>query len=409
VSQRGTEQVRRAFADWPGCPPILGRCHGDLDHSCSTRLTAQLIEAAAERHLWAETYDRPAVDVLRLQSEVAREIARQINVTVTPEQRSRLTSAREVNPKVYEACLRGKFYVSQNTPESFEKGMQYLHQAVEIDPAEPLGYVGLAEGYVTLGHGGAEQIDSFPRARAAAEQALKLDPDIAEAVGALADVALYYEWDWVKAEKLFKRALELNPSLVMTHYHYAWYLALFNRLDEAIAEQKLARDHDPLRPLHRAWLGWLYNAVGRYDEAIVEAKKALELNPKFWPSYRVLRVAYSRKGMHQEAIAAAQRHVEIAPIVGNAMLGAAYALAGRREQALTIAAKLKRGAPDTSYYLAEFYTALGDRDAALRELEAAYQAHITALPWIRVHGGDFDGLRDDPRFQDLVRRMELPL
>jgi len=370
--------------------------------------TAQLIEAAAQRNLWSETYDRPAADVLRLQSEVAREIARQINATVTPEQARRLSSAREVNPKVYEAYLRGKFYVSQNNPGSFEKGMDYLHQAVEIDPAEPLGYVGLAEGYVTLGHGGAEQIDSFPLAKAAAEQALKLDPDRAEAVGVLADVALYYERDWAKAEKLFKRALELNPSLAMTHYHYAWYLALFDRLDEAIAEHKLARDYDPLRPLNTAWLGQLYIYAGRYDEAIAEAKKALELDPKFRVSYGILRRAYSRKGMHQEAIAAAQRLVELNPNGGNTQLGIAYALAGRREQALAIAAKLKREAPDTADLSALFYAALGDRDAALRALEAAYERHGTAFPWIRVHGSGWDDFRDDPRFQDLLRKMNLP-
>jgi TolB-like protein/Tfp pilus assembly protein PilF len=373
-------------------------------------MTAQLIEAAADRNLWAETYDRPAADVLRLQSEVAREIARQINVTLTPEQSGRLTNAREVNPKVYEAYLRGKFYVSQNTPGSFEKGIQYLRQAVEIDPAEPLSWVGLAEGYVSLGHGGAEQIDSFPRARAAAEQALKLDPDAAEAVGVLADVALYYEWDWVKAENLFKRALELSPSLAGTHYHYAWYLALFDRLDEAIAEHKLARDHAPLQPANTGWLGGLYNFAGRYDEAIVEAKKALELEPKYWPGYRILSIAYSHKGMHPEAIAAAQRIVEFSPFTGNAVLGAAYALAGQREQALAIAGRLEQGVSQgPQQRLAELYVALGDRDAVFRELEAAYEAHVTSLPWIRVHGGLYDSVRDDPRFQNLLRRMKLPL
>jgi TolB-like protein len=372
-------------------------------------MTAQLIDAKTDQHLWADTYDRPVADVLGLMSEVAREIARQLNVTVTPEQESRLTSARKVNPKVYEACLRGKFYVSQNTPGSFEKGMKFLHEAVEIDPVEPLAYVGLAEGYVTLGHGGAEQLDSFPRARAAAEQALKLDPNVAEAVGVLADVALYYEWDWAKAETLFKRALELNPSLAATHYHYAWYLVLFDRLNEAIAEHKLARDLDPLVPGNTAWLGGLYNYAGRYEEAIVEAKKAIELNPKFPPSYGVLRNAYSRKGMHQEAIAAAQRFVELNTNWGNTELATAYALAGQREQALTVAAKVKRGVPATAQYLARVYGELGDKDAAFRELEAAYQGHWTTLPWIRVHGGPFDSLRGDPPFQDLLRRMKLPL
>ncbi len=400
-----TEKALREIASELGVDAVI---EGSAQRSGDrVRFTAQLIDAKTDRHLWADAYDRPIADVLGLQSEVAREIARQVNVRLTPDQQSRLTSTRKVNPRVYEAYVRGKFYVSQNTPESFEKGIKLLREAVEIDPAEPLAYVGLAEGYVSLGHGGAERPDSFPRARAAAEQALKLEPDIAEAVGALGDVALYYEWDWTKAESLLKRALELNPSHASSHYHYAWYLALFNRLDEAIAEHKLARDLDPLVPGNTAWLGQLYNYAGRYDEAIVEARKAIELNPKYGPSYSVLRYAYSRKGMHREALAAAERGAELDPIGGGAELGAAYALAGQRQQALAVLAKIKPS-PRSDYYMARAYAVLGNRDAAIRGLEAAYQGRATTLPWIRVHGGPHDSLRSDPRFGDLLRRMKLP-
>jgi adenylate cyclase len=236
---------------------------------------------------------------------------------------------------------------------------------------------------------------------------LKLEPDRAEAIGILADVALYHEWDWAKAEELFKRALGLNPSLAMTHYHYAWYLALFDRLDEAIAEHKLARDLDPLRALHTGWLGQLYNFAGRYDEAIVEADKALELNPGFWPSYVVLRFAYSGKGMHQEAIAAALHLAELNAERGNTELVTAYALAGQRVLASEIVAGLDRDTFDPRR-LANCYLALGDEERALHELEAAYESHRSTLPWVRVHGGPFDALRDQPRFQDLLRKMNLP-
>ncbi|MBN2564304.1 MAG: tetratricopeptide repeat protein, partial [Candidatus Eisenbacteria bacterium] len=401
-----TEKPLREIAGELGVDAII---EGSAQRSGDrVRITAQLIDAKTDQHLWADTYDRPVADVLALQSEVAREIARQIRVTVTPEQENRLTSARKVNPAVYDAYLRGMFYVSQNTPESFEKGMKLLHEAVAIDPAEPLAYAGLAEGYVTLGHGGAEQPDAYPRARAAAEQALKLDPNLAEAVGALADVALYYDWDWQKAENLFKRALDLNPSLAMTHYHYAWYLALFDRLDEAIAEHKLARDLDPLRPLHTAWLGGLYLQAGRPDEAVAEVQKSIELNPAFWPSYFVLCRAYLRMGMSEDAIVAAQRLIELEPVRGNVFLGVAYAQTGRTAQARAIAAMLE-GAPARSFQVAMLHAALGDKDAAFRVLEAAYAVHPTALPWIRVHGlHDYDPLREDPRFQDLLRRMKLP-
>jgi tetratricopeptide (TPR) repeat protein len=372
------------------------------------RITAELIHVPDQVQLWADNYERELSGILALQSDVTREVARQVQLVLTPEQERRLTSGRQVRPEVYEAYLRGMFYVSQNTPEAFEKGMRYLHQAVELDPAEPLAYAWLAEGYITLGHGGSEQLDAFPRARAAAEQALKLQPDMPEAVGVLAHVALYYEWDWARAEQLFQRALELNPSVAMTQYHYAWYLALFDRQDEAIVAHKRARDLDPLRALHTGWLGQLYNYVGWYDEAIVEAKKALQLNPEFWPSYRVMGTAYSSKGMHREAIAAALRMAEANPALGNAYLSLTYALAGQREQALMALSKVERHSGAFGYTAAA-HLALGDKDAAIDELEAAYKAHRPTLPWSRVHNSLVDGLRADPRFQDLLRRMNLPL
>ncbi|MDW7761389.1 MAG: protein kinase [Acidobacteriota bacterium] len=373
------------------------------------RITAELIKVEDQTQLWTKTYEREVSGLLTVQSEVAQNVADALALKLLPEEKTRLTSARTVNPEVYDAYLKGMFYVSQNTQESFDKGMKILHQAVEIDPAEPLAYLGLAEGYITLGHGGAELHDAFKRARAAAEQALKLDQNMAEAVGALAHVALYYEWDWEKAERLFKQALELNPSVAMTHYHYAWYLPLVDRLDEAIEHHKIARDLDPLRPLHTAWLGGLYNYAGRFDEAIVEANKALELNPKFGPSFNVLCAAYLCKNMPDEAIAAALRLKELLPEEGNAFLCMAYVSAGRREEALEISSMFEK---DTLRFLtvSQAYLALGDKDEAFRVLESAYEAHRATLPWIRVHwkaGGGFEAVYDDPRFQDLLRRMNL--
>ena len=220
------------------------------------RISAALIQAANQNQVWADTFERELAGILALQGDVAREVARKVQLALTPEQERRLAGGRTVNPEVYETYLRGMFYVAQRSPEGFEKGMPYLHRAVELDPAEPLAYAGLAAGYVTLGHGGAlDQPDAFPRARAAAEQALRLQPDMPEAVGYLADVALYSEWDWMRAEELFTRALALNPSVASTQYHYAWYLALFDRQDEAIAAHKRARDLDPLVPGNTAWLG----------------------------------------------------------------------------------------------------------------------------------------------------------
>jgi TolB-like protein len=371
------------------------------------RVTLQLVDAATDQHLWADNRDCEITDVLRVQSDVVQAIAKEVNALLTPEQQTRFSSPRQVNPEVYEAYLRGMFYLTQYTQENLDRGLKYLHQAVEIDPAEPLAYAGLAEGYVTIGHSPSPPPETFPRARAAAERALALDPSMAEAVGALADVALYYEWDWAKAEEYFQRAIKLNPSLAMTHYHYAWYHALFDRVDKAISEHKLARDLDPLRPVHTAWLGGLYNYAGRFDEAIAEAQKAMDLNPNYGPSYYVMVQAYSRKGMYDEATATALKAAQSSSkYAGPALLGIAYAHAGRREEALEIADRLE---PSRSWFTAQIYIALGEKDKALRLLEACYQDHVPVLPWIRVHNGEYEPLRDEPRFRELVKRMNLPL
>jgi serine/threonine protein kinase/Flp pilus assembly protein TadD len=369
------------------------------------RISAELIKVRDQTLLWADSYEHDLSGFQAVQSEVAQSIAEALALKLLPAEQTRLSSVKAVNPAVYDAYLKGMFYVSQNNPESFEKGMRFLHQAVEIDPAEPLAYAGLAQGYITLGHGGSEEADVYPRARAAAEQALKLDPDMAEAVGALAQVALYYDWDWAKAEELFKRALKLNPSLAMTHYDYAWYLALFDRLDEAIAEHKLARDFDPLRALNTGFLGDLYNYAGRYDESIFEAKK--ELEPDFWPSYYILRRAYSEKKMHKEALDAARRLVELDPTAGKSTMIMAYVAAGQRDQALAIAPELDKNYP-ISTLVGMAYLALGDKDTALQILETAYKVHQPTLPWVRVRGFGWDAMFGDPRLQDLIRRMNLP-
>jgi len=381
---------------------------GSADRQANrVHISAELIRVKDQTQVWADTYEQDLSGFRAVQSEVAQGVAGALALKLLPAEQTRLVSAKTVNPQVYDAYLKGMFYVSQNNPESFEKGMRFLHQAVAIDPAEPLAYAGLAQGYITLGHGGSEEADVYPRARAAAEQALKLSPDMAEAVGVLAEVALYYEWDWARAEELFMRALKLNPSLAMTHYHYAWYLALFDRLDEAIAEHKLARDFDPLRALNTGWLGDLYNYAGRYDEAIVEAKKALELEPDFWPSYYILRRAYSEKKMHKEALDAARRLTELDPGVGKTQLIMAYVAAGQRDQALAVAPGLDKNYP-ISLLVGMAYLALGDKDTALQVLEAAYKVHQSTLPWVRTRGFGWDAMFGDPRLQVLVRRMNLP-
>jgi serine/threonine-protein kinase len=372
------------------------------------RVTAQLIQAATDSQLWAESYERDLSDILALQGEVARAVAGQIQVTLSPQEEELLTSAREVNPEVYEAYLRGMFYMSQSRREGFEKGLAYLHEAVEKDPADPLAYAALAEGYVTLGHGPQSSPRAFQRARAAAEKALQLDDQMAQAIAVLADVKLYYEWDLPGAKEAFDRALELNPSLAMTHYHYAWYLELVGRLDEAITAHKRAQELDPLRPLHTLWLGLLYIEKGLYEEAIREVRKGIELNPDSPPGHLVLGHAYLEMGRLEEAIAAYQKAAEAQPTM-RAHLGRAYARAGRIDEAQAILAELHptEDKPAGAWGLAALHVALGDKDSAFQWLERCYEWRTYSLPFIRTFLW-FKPLRDDPRFHDLLRRMNLP-
>ncbi len=362
------------------------------------RITAQLIKAMPEEHMWAQVFDRDLVDVLALHSEVARAIAGAIKVTLTPEQEARLAGARVVNPETYEAYLKGMYYVNRY---EIEKGLAYLNQAIEKNPADPLAYAGLALGYATIGHSVAPTPDAWPRARAAALRALRLDETLAEGHAALAFIKCYYERDWEGAEQAFLRADELNPNLAMNHYHYAWYLAVFGRLDEAIVEHKRAQELDPLTPLHTSWLGGLYWIGGDYEKAIEEVQKALELDPDNWGALHVLGHVLAETGMYEEAIAAHQKAGDLAS------LGRTYALAGRLDEARKILAELeeKEATPWGAFGLAVLYTALGEKDEAFRWL--AYEPHHAWVPGVRVMPC-FEPLWDDPRLKDLLQRMNLP-
>ncbi len=250
--------------------------------------------------------------------------------------------------------------------------MAYLHQAIEKDPADPLAYAGLAGGYNIIGHGPAPSPDALPRAKAAALKALELDETLAEAHAALAEVKLYYDWDWAGAEQAFQRALELNPNLAEAHGHYAWYLVLLGRLDEALAETKRARELDPLAPIYSAWLGQQYGFAGQYDEAIDEVRKSLELNPDFPMGLYALGSIYAAKGMYEEAIAVHQKAGAVDPDLGW-LLGHTYALAGRRDEALNVLAELgEEYRQRNAWGVAEIYAALGEKDEGASYLILEY-------------------------------------
>ena len=379
------------------------------------RITLQLINAVTDENMWAETYDRDLTDVLALQGEVARTVAREIQVQLTPQEETRLSDIRQVDPEVFELYLKGMYHLGNSfvdnlttsTPENFNtRGLEYLRQAVDRNPADALAWAGLAFGYTTLGHSYVMPPDAWRKARAAAERALKLDPMLAEAHAAMADVKLYYLWDWAGAEKSFLRANELNPSLALNHYHYAWYLALFGRMEQAIVEHKRARDLDPFFPLHTAWLGGLYWIEGNFEDARDEALKSLEILPGFPHGLYVLGLAYRQMGQFDQAIEAHRQLAEIAPQWKYA-LAVTYAVAGTKDKAVEIAEQIKSG-DVTSFEangLSILYGALGDMDEAYRWLD--FEPPHAWLPWIRVQPNEAP-LRQDPRYEQILARLNLP-
>jgi len=372
------------------------------------RITAQLIHAPTDTHLWADSYERDMRDVLTLLSEVARTIARQIEITVTPDQEARLAARRPVNPETYVAYLKGMFHLNKSTPEGTEKGLDYLRQATEKDPTDALAYGGLALGYAVSAHGPGAPTDASVQATAAALKALELDDTLAEAHSALAINKLYDDWDWAGAEQAFQRALKLNPSLAPTRGHYSFYLLLFGHTNEASAEMRRVQELDPLAPIYYAWQGWQYWWTGQYDEAIDEARKSLELDSDFPIGLYVLGNAYAEKGMYEEAIKEHQRAGEVSRAWKYA-LGRTYAMAGRQDEARLVLAELEADStPWDTWFIAQIYAVLGEKDEAFRWLESSFESpRHHYLPWINYPPA-FKSLHDDPRFGDLLRRMNLP-
>lgn len=371
------------------------------------KVAVRLINAPNDEYLWAEQYEREFSDILVLQGEIAQSIADQIQVTLTPQEEQLLAVSRSVDPETHELYLKGMYHLNKFTPEGIEKGMNYLHEAVEKDPEEPLAHAGLALGYDILAHTPSPPPDAIPLGRAAALKALELDDTLAEVHLALAMINVYADWDREGARQSYQRALELNPSLALAHAHYAWSLLIEGQVNEALAELYKAQELDPLEPVYPAWQSTMYFWRGDNDKAIEEAQKSLELVPDYPVGLASLGDAYAAKGMYEEAIQIRQKAGEISPAYKWG-LGHTYALAGDRDGALQVAVELE-SQPDAwnTWGLTEIYTALGDKDEAFRWLEAAYEQRHPYIQWLR-RNINFKPLHDDPRYNDMVQRLELP-
>ena len=377
----------------------------------SVRVTAQLINPTTGSQVWADSYERDLRDVKSLENEIVTGVAREMNLQLTAQERSRLASTRTVNAEAYVAYTKGRFYLNKLTPQGLQMGLDYMQQAIDKDATNPLPYAALALGYCRIGHGTAPPPDAFARAKAAALKAEELGGTLAETEAALAQIKLFTEWDWAGGRQALQRAMALNPSLPDALRMYSFYLMLTGRTDESLATMKRAIEVDPLTPLWSSDLAWLSWGAGRYQEAMDATQKALELDPNFNQALGWLGYLYAEKGMFKDAIAVHQKLRTVSPD-WKWPLVRTYVLAGRKDEARKMLAEFLAGEPKPTgawdgWFLPEVYAALGEKDEAFRWLEAAVKERMTFIPWMRENPA-YAPLRSDPRFQDLVDRMKLP-
>jgi serine/threonine protein kinase/Tfp pilus assembly protein PilF len=374
------------------------------------RITAQLIRAATDTHLWANEYERDLRDVLTLQSEVARAIAGEIKVQLTPQEQTRLASTRPVNPEAHEAYLRGRYEWNKFTKEGFLQAKAYFEQAIQIDSRYALPYAGLAETYVQLASRAMPPTVAMPKAKQAALKALELDPNLAEAHIALALVVTYYEWNWAEAEKEFKLAIELNSGYSHVHGVYAHHLAARGQFEKALAEWGRAKEIDPLS--NNCVEVRLLSYAHRFAQAIEVYRKLLERDPEAASSCFWVVTAYVKERTADQAIVQAQKIADRLPYETLAMatLGRAYWAAGKKQEAqalLTSLLALAKKQYVSPFNIAVLYAGMEDRSRTMEWLEKAAQERAGLLVYLNVDPW-FDDLRGDPRFQDLLRRMNFP-
>ena len=378
------------------------------------RIRTQLIYAPADRHIWAQAYERDLKDVLALQASLAQDIAGEIRLKLTSQQQANLAAARLVDPEAHELYLKGRFFWNKRDQPGFAKAADYFQQAIAKDPNYAPAYAGLADAYALSGGFNLIPVSEvMPRAKAAAEKALELDPNLAEAHASLGLIAPFLHWNWADAKKHYERAIELDPNYATAHHWYAeGYLMPMGQVDEAISEIRKAQQLDPLSPVIATDMGKELYFARKYDEAIAEFHRALEVDPSFVSAHNWISDTLLEKGNYLDAIAELEKtkpfREERIYIRQTAYL---HARMGRHAQARAELAKalhLSRGKPVSSGAVALTYAALRDRDKAFLWLEKAYaenSSFMTSLKFWSV----FDPLRSDPRFADLLNRVGLPL
>jgi eukaryotic-like serine/threonine-protein kinase len=371
--------------------------------------STEVMDVATGSQIWGGQYNRSLADIFSVQEEIATEIFDRLRLRLTGEEKQRATRRHTEDPEAYQLYLRGRYHWNKATLDGFKRAIDYFQQAIGRDAQYALAYSGLADSYLLLG---SYLVEAIPEAKAAALKALELDPSLAEAHVAVGHIKLWLDWDWAGAEREFRRGLELNPNLALAHNQYAMYLATVGRLDDAISEVKQAQQLDPLSPIINSDLGWYLLYAKRNDEAVDQFRKTLDIDPNYVSALQGLGAAFVQKGLHTDAVVSLRKALSLAegsPLI-VAQLGHAHASAGRRQEALDVLRELdglsqRRYVPSSG--IALVYAGLGDADKAFAALEQAYAERDFSMTLLKVAPW-FDRLRSDPRYEALLKRMNVP-
>jgi serine/threonine protein kinase/Tfp pilus assembly protein PilF len=379
----------------------------------SLRIGAEMVDVATGSQLWGAQYDRKPGDIFVIQDEISNEISGKLRLQLSRAQKKRLTRRHTEDPEAYRVYLKGRHHWNRWTEEGFYKAIEYFQQAIDKDPAYALAYAGLADCYVLLGWNSyLPPKDAFPKGKAAALRALQFDPNLSEAHTPLAAVLWLHDWQWQEAQKEFKRSLELNPTYPTANHWYAEYVMTMGRQVEAIAQMRNSQTLDPLSLIINVAIGWAYYMARRYDEAREQLLQTIELDPNYPVTYWILGLLYRATGRYELSIAEGEKGVNLSggsPLM-RAALAYSYGKAGRTKEALQILDDLTKLAERkyvAPHFFAGIHSGLGENDRALEYLEKSYEEHSHWLIYLHIDPS-MDDSRNDPRFQDLLRRVGLP-